>query len=98
MIVKVFSTQVCPKCQRLKKFLTEKGIEFESMDMESAEGMAELFANGCYSFSAPVMQTGTTFLLPEHLFKGTILCEDLVINALEGRGVVRNNMLPSDLQ
>lgn len=31
--VRVFSTPICPYCMTLKKFLTEKGIEFEAIDV-----------------------------------------------------------------
>jgi glutaredoxin len=88
MVVKVFSTQVCPKCQRLKKFLTEKGIEFKAEDMETAEGMAQLFNDQIFTFNAPVLQAGKIYLLSEQLFKGTALCEDLVLSVIEGRGIV----------
>jgi len=31
--VRIFSTPICPYCMTLKRFLTEKGIEFESIDV-----------------------------------------------------------------
>jgi glutaredoxin-like YruB-family protein len=33
--VRVFSTPICPYCFSLKRFLTEKGIEVESVDVSS---------------------------------------------------------------
>ena len=78
MIIKVFSTQYCPKCQRLKKFLSDIGIEYKSMDMETAEGMSELFNNFIYTFNAPVLQVDNSFLVTEKLFNGVQLNEELI--------------------
>lgn len=35
--VRVFSTPTCPYCLTLKRFLTEKGIEFEDIDVSQNE-------------------------------------------------------------
>ena len=43
--IKVFSTPTCPYCTSAKEFLTEKGIEFENIDIsqdrEAADEMVE---------------------------------------------------------
>ena len=85
MKIKVFSTQHCPKCQRLKKFLSDIGIKYESMDMETAEGMSELFNNFIYTFNAPVLQVDNSFLVTEKLFKGVQLNEEFI------RGITNTN-------
>ncbi len=33
--VTVYTTPTCPHCKRVKDFLTEKGIEFEEIDVSS---------------------------------------------------------------
>lgn len=41
--IRLFSTPVCPYCQTLKRFLQEKGIEFESIDVtENLEAQEEM--------------------------------------------------------
>ena len=43
--VKVYTTQTCPWCHRVKDFLKEKGVEFEEIDVaadqEAAKKMVE---------------------------------------------------------
>lgn len=43
--VKVYSTQTCPWCHKVKDFLKEKGVEFDnidvSQDQEAAQKMVE---------------------------------------------------------
>lgn len=36
-MIKVYSTPTCPYCVTLKKFLKEKGIEFEDIDVSKNE-------------------------------------------------------------
>jgi len=36
-VVKVYSTPTCAYCVTLKKFLTEKGIQFEAVDVSQDE-------------------------------------------------------------
>ena len=36
-MIKVFSTPSCPYCVTLKKFLKEKGIDFEDIDVSADE-------------------------------------------------------------
>lgn len=39
--VRLFSTPICPYCFSLKRFLEEKGIEIEEIDISSDEKFAE---------------------------------------------------------
>lgn len=34
-MIKIYSTPTCPWCKRAKAYLTEKGIDFESIDVSS---------------------------------------------------------------
>lgn len=78
-MVKVFSTTVCPKCKRLKAFLTEKGIAFESLNMDTAEGMTELFMLGIVAFDAPVLVSGNNAMYAKDMFNGTEIQEEAII-------------------
>lgn len=79
--IKIFSTTVCPKCARLKKYLSGKGVEFETVDMQSVEGLSELYFNGYFGVNAPVLQVGYEFFGPEKFFVGNEVNEE-VINSL----------------
>jgi glutaredoxin len=79
-MVRVFSTAVCPKCKRLKAFLENKGIAFESMNMDTAEGMTELFMLGIVAFEAPVLVSGNNkAMYAKDLFNGTEIQEEAVL-------------------
>ena len=81
-MVKIFSTTVCPKCRRLKAFLENKGIAFESLNMDTAEGMTELFMLGIVAFDAPVLVSGNNAMYSNDLFKGTEIQEEKILNFL----------------
>lgn len=74
--VTVYTTEVCPKCQRLKTFLQEQGIPFQAIDMQSPEGQTELKFNGIFTLEAPVLQVGEEFYLSKQLFKGNEISEE----------------------
>ncbi len=73
MLYRVYSTQACPKCERLKKELTQAGISFENMDMSTPEALTELRVNGVFTLSAPVLQVEEKFYTVEELFVGDSL-------------------------
>ena len=83
MVVSVYSTEVCPKCKRLKEFLTSQGIDFSAKSMESAEGMAELFAAGVFEFNAPVLQVDESYFNSKQLFNGTELNKEFILNSMK---------------
>ncbi|MCK9576500.1 MAG: NrdH-redoxin [Clostridia bacterium] len=82
MIVNVYSTKVCPKCKRLKTFLTSNGIAFESLDMQEAENLAELRFNQVFTNNAPVLQVEDRFFTIEEIFKGSELLESRVLEVI----------------
>jgi glutaredoxin len=67
---KVYSTKTCPKCEQLKKALTDGGVSFENLDMSTPEALTELRVNGVFTLSAPVLQVGESFFTVEDLFEG----------------------------
>lgn len=73
--IRVFSTTVCPKCKRLKKFLDELGVKYVSMNMEAPEDMAELFHAGVFTYNAPVLNVGNEYITSNGLFQGGKLNE-----------------------
>ncbi len=78
-MIRVFTTEVCPKCQRLKLFLESQGIQYETLDMQSPEGMTELLYSGVFIYDAPVLQVDESFYATKQLFKGVdLLKEDIL--------------------
>lgn len=66
----VYTTERCPKCNKLKQFLETNSVDFEVADMSTPEALTELRFNGVFTVTAPVLQVDDTFLTHEEIFKG----------------------------
>ena len=78
-MIKVYSTKVCPHCKQVKDFLAAAGVEYEDVDITSAEALTELRMNGVFTLITPVPQVGSTFITHDELFDG----EDLNVEKLK---------------
>ena len=78
-MIKVYSTKVCPHCKQVKDFLAVAGVEYEDVDITTAEALTELRMNGVFTLITPVLQVGSTFITHEELFDG----EDLNVEKLK---------------
>ena len=85
-MIKIYTTSICPKCQRLKNHLELLGIEYKTLDMESPAGRTELAYNGVFALEAPVLQAGSAFFTSRDIFRGTEIIEELS-QYLKGLGV-----------
>ncbi|HWQ49240.1 MAG TPA: glutaredoxin family protein [Methanosarcina sp.] len=66
----IYTTERCPKCNKLKTFLEARSVAFEVADMSTPEALTELRFNGVFTVTAPVLQINDTFLTHEELFSG----------------------------
>ncbi len=83
--VRVYSTATCPNCERLKHALKEERIEYENVDMMTADAMTELRMNGVFTLSAPVLQINEdVFLTSSELVNEDGVAVDLVKKHLTG--------------
>lgn len=57
----VYSTPLCPPCERLKKYLAARGVEFRVRDLMMDEAAAELMGSRNIRTS-PALQVGDEFL------------------------------------
>ncbi len=55
MMVKVYSTQTCPWCHKVKDFLKEKKIEFEDIDVSSNQEAAQEMVKKSGQMGVPVL-------------------------------------------
>ena len=39
--IRIYTTRWCPDCLRAKRFLSERGVTFEEINIEESEGAAE---------------------------------------------------------
>lgn len=56
-MTKVYTTSNCPRCKKLKKYLSEKEIKFEEENMTKPEARTELAMKDIFPKSAPVLKT-----------------------------------------
>lgn len=77
MQLTIYTTEVCPKCKRLKDFLQAQGITFQTIDMQSPEGQTELKFNGIFALEAPVLQIKDNFFTSRQIFQGNEIPQTL---------------------
>jgi len=54
--ITAYTTQSCPHCIRLKEFLTEKGVEFENVDVSSDSAKADEMVKKSGQMGVPVVE------------------------------------------
>ncbi|MDP8292871.1 MAG: glutaredoxin domain-containing protein [Candidatus Orphnella occulta] len=54
--ITTYTTQSCPHCIRLKEFLTEKGVEFENVDVSSDSAKADEMVKKSGQMGVPVVE------------------------------------------
>ncbi|HPD19906.1 MAG TPA: glutaredoxin domain-containing protein [Candidatus Pacearchaeota archaeon] len=74
--VRVFSSPTCPYCLTLKRFLTEKGIEFEDIDVSQNEEARKEIMEKTKETTVPVLDIGGEFIVG---FDRKKICELLEI-------------------
>jgi len=79
----VYATADCPRCEQVKRVLAGWGVEFETVDMATAEALTELRVNGVFTLSAPVLMAGEEVYTIEELFDGDAI-RDLEAMGLRG--------------
>jgi glutaredoxin len=86
MVIKVYTTKICPNCKIVKEFLTAEGNTFEEVDITTAEALTELRMQGVFTMITPVVQIGSTFLTNDDLFEDESLRKARVKEVLKGEG------------
>lgn len=76
--ITVYTTERCPKCNKLKNYLHENKIPFETADMSTPEALTELRFNGVFSITAPVLQVGDVFFTHEEIFEKGEVKEEIL--------------------
>ncbi|MEA3285545.1 MAG: glutaredoxin domain-containing protein [Synergistota bacterium] len=63
MTVKVYSTQSCIWCKRVKEYLTEKGVEFEPIDVGADREAAKQMVAKTGQMGVPVIDVDGRFIV-----------------------------------
>jgi glutaredoxin len=72
-MVTVYTTDVCPKCNKLKKYLDSIGVKYKAENMETPEALTELRFAGVFTLEAPVLFSEGEYYLSKQFFKGAEL-------------------------
>jgi glutaredoxin 3 len=56
MLVKVYSTPVCPYCHTLKEFLKERNVAFEDIDVSKDEKLIDALVQKSGQMGVPVVE------------------------------------------
>lgn len=56
--IKIYSTTTCPWCKKAKAYLTEKGIEYENIDVSSDEKAQKEMIDKSGQMGVPVLDIG----------------------------------------
>ncbi|PTD94696.1 NrdH-redoxin [archaeon SCG-AAA382B04] len=65
---KVYTTSNCPKCKKLKDYLSKKQIEYQEQDMTEPQARAELAMNDVFAKSAPILRINEEYYKMNSLF------------------------------
>lgn len=63
MIVKIYTTPICPWCAKTKEFLRENKIKFKEIDVASDKKAAKEIINKSGQTSVPVIDVGGELIL-----------------------------------
>jgi glutaredoxin len=82
--ITVYSLEVCPNCELLKRFLKSNGFEYTELDLSLPENMTELRLNNVFVREAPVLQVEDTFLTSGDIFNSGAVDEEKILTLCKG--------------
>ena len=62
-MIKVFSTKTCPWCTKVKDYLQNKGVEFETVDVSANREAAMEMVKKTGQMGVPVTQIGEKYII-----------------------------------
>ena len=63
MAVKVYTTEICPWCKKVKAFLKENKVEFSEADVGSDENASKEMVEKSGQRSVPVIDVNSTIIV-----------------------------------
>lgn len=61
--VKVYSTESCPWCKKVKAYLMEKGVSFQTVDVGSDREAAKKMVNATGQMGVPVIEVAGQYIV-----------------------------------
>jgi len=62
-MIKIYSTPVCPYCQMAKDFFTDKGLEYEELDVSVDEKARDEMIQKTGQLGVPVIEIDGKFII-----------------------------------
>ncbi len=72
-MTKVYTTSNCPRCEKLKKYLSKKEIDYEEKNMTEPEARTQLAMDEVFAKSAPILKTKENYYKLNTLFNQNTL-------------------------
>ncbi|MFA7067331.1 MAG: glutaredoxin domain-containing protein [Dysgonamonadaceae bacterium] len=73
-----YRKEFCPMCDRVCDELSKRNIIFETRDLDESESIAELYSDGVFPQSAPVLKIGDEYFYDGTLFNGDDLSDEVI--------------------
>lgn len=73
-----YRKEFCPMCDRVYDELSKRNIIFETRDLDESESIAELYSDGVFPKSAPVLKIGDEYFYDDTLFNGDDLSDEVI--------------------
>lgn len=73
-----YRKEFCPMCDRVCDELTKRNVIFETRDLDASETIAELYSDGVFPQSAPVLKIDDEYYYDTTLFNGDNLSTEVL--------------------
>ncbi|MDH5815763.1 MAG: glutaredoxin domain-containing protein [Candidatus Nezhaarchaeota archaeon] len=82
--IKLYVSPQCPRCEVVKKALSEMGVEYEVVDVSDSNVMADLIMRDIFLMETPGLEVDGKFFYASDLFSGDKLLLDNLRKIVEG--------------
>ncbi|MEM4576748.1 MAG: glutaredoxin domain-containing protein [Candidatus Nezhaarchaeales archaeon] len=82
--VKLYVSPQCPRCEVLKKALSEMGVDYEVLDVSRSDVMADLIMKDVFLTETPGLEVDGKFFYAVDLFNGDKLLLDKLRKVVRG--------------
>ena len=80
----VYTSNGCPKCALLKRWLKDRNADFEERNLEDLDIMADLVMRNIVVLSAPALEVEGTVYTEDQIFDGDGLIDTKLLVILKG--------------
>jgi len=79
----IYTSNGCPKCTTLKKWLESKNADFEEKNLEDLDVMADLVMRNFVVLSAPALEVGGSVYTEDQIFDVDGLIDTKILEILK---------------